>query len=311
MNNFLEQQRDNLKAMILQEEKHYQCEDYLETDQPEIVKFSPLHIVAEMASLVTDVQHLSHESLLRRSPTSSLSVESKSCLSPSCSSIDLYKTSMSHRSQVELSLLSSWRNQMHTWICSVVDGLNLEQDIVAVTFSILDRYVAIKLKQDRCFFAPCRDKFQLYSMVCLYIAVKVVVPFQELYAESLVEISHGLFTLSDITTTELNVLMVLKWHVNPPTVMTFCDLYLKSFSSVTLSRRMFVNCQYMADVALADEFFISKPSSLIALGIICLSIQKDKLPFTEGKNLLESLQGLVHVHGDEFDSIFQRLECVC
>lgn len=198
---------------------------------------------------------------------------------------------------------------MYDWTCEVVIGLNLDQDTVAVAFSILDRYLAIKVKQD-VDFSPCREEYQLFCVACLYLAIKLVATLQSfVLGRNLVETSNGRFTADDITATELDILKNLKWHVNPPTVMGFCNLYMDFYGS--LSPRVFAYCRYLADAALADEFFISKPSSVIALGIMLLATQKEGMPFPESHKLLENLQGLVQVNEDEFNSVFRRLECLC
>ena len=136
---------DRLEAMIRQEEKFYQCEDYLETtDQPE-TSYSPLHVVAEMASLVTDYRFVSTSE-----KDSSPIISSAQSVSPSSSTADLSMLShkaTSRKSCFELPLVSTWRQQIHEWISSVVDVLQLDRDTTAVAFSILDRFMAVKSKK--------------------------------------------------------------------------------------------------------------------------------------------------------------------
>jgi hypothetical protein len=157
--------RDNLEAMILLEKKFYHCEDYLETDQPEPT-YSPLHVVAEMAKLVTDIQFLDMNPLLSSSSKGGGTRENNKSVSPASSVHDLYAMQTSQRRfTYELYLLSAWRQQMYSWTRIVVCGLHLDRDTMAVAFSTLDRFLAIKLRDND---EISKENFQLYSMVSLY-----------------------------------------------------------------------------------------------------------------------------------------------
>ena len=296
---------DRLEAMIRQEEKFYQCEDYLETtDQPE-TSYSPLHVVAEMASLVTDYRFVSTSE-----KDSSPIISSAQSVSPSSSTADLSMLShkaTSRKSCFELPLVSTWRQQIHEWISSVVDALQLDRDTTAVAFSILDRFMAVKSKKSEII---TREDFQLYSMVSIYISVKMSAAFRKLSLKNLVEMSHSQFEPEQITKAELEILKEINWHVNPPTTMTFCNHYLELYSGGN-SARIYNSCRYFSDLSLADDFFISKPSSRIALGIVLLVMQREGVPFIESQRFLENLTGLIQLQSDEFDIIYQRLESLC
>lgn len=196
---------------------------------------------------------------------------------------------------------------MYSWTRSVVRGLHLDRNAVAVAFSILDRFLAIKLKEND---EISRETFQLYCMVSLYIAAKSSASIRKLRLASVVRISQGLFRDDEITEAEIEILKALQWHVNPPTVLEYCELYLDLHPSEA-SRRVLSSCEYLADLAVADEFFISRAPSVIALGVVLLATQQAGIPFAESQGLLKNLKGLVRVQGDTFESVFQRLECLC
>ena len=57
-------------------------------------------------------------------------------------------------SSLEVSCLSNWRHQMFDWACSVCKSCEIDENcnnnnVLAVTFNLLDRYLAIQLLSDR------------------------------------------------------------------------------------------------------------------------------------------------------------------
>ena len=184
----------------------------------------------------------------------------------------------------------------------------MERDSVAVTFSILDRFLAIKLKEDE-EIVICRETFQLYCMASLHISVKMGASIRRLRLETLVDMAQGLFQAKDIADAELEILQALKWHVAPPTIMQFVGMYANLLPS-HVPESVYTSCEYMADLALADEFFIPKSASLVALCILLTATQQEGLSLIESRGLLKNLQGLVHVKGETFDCVLQRLECL-
>jgi hypothetical protein len=212
----------------------------------------------------------------------------------------------SHREKLELSLIGSWRNQMFDWMCQVVRFAHLNKGVVEVSFDILDRFMVSRIHDN----SISRDEFRLYCLVSLHIAFKTSASAGRLSLEQLLSMSGGVYQAEEIQANELEILQTLQWHVNPPTIMTFCDLYLK-LHETQLSKNVYKACEYMAEVAIADEFFISKPCSSIALAITLLVTRKEGVRFAWTQKLLEELRGRVFVEGDEFESILQHLEWLC
>jgi hypothetical protein len=320
-----EDARDQLEAMILQQEKYYQCVDYLEVDEPEPMR-SPLHVVFECALLVTDVatNKKDPQSTPTKSPTKVTKISS-----PSSSLIDLYSVSQSSsstqlsnhfnsscssRPATELSYLGPWRIQMLSWAYTATETFNIDREVVPVAFSILDRYVAMEMKsEDGC---PIRrEDFQLFSMVSLYIAIKTLIPFRKLTVDTMIDMSRGFYTEEDVTLAELDILKALDWHVNPTTVIDFCRLYMRLLPS---RQQEFscggieATCQYLAELALNDVYFLSKPASLVALATTLIAIQRSgTTTLNETQGFLANLRGLVNIQSSEFDSILRRLELLC
>jgi hypothetical protein len=264
-----------------------------------------------------------------------------------------------HRpSALEISCLSNWRHHMFDWTCSLCQRFFTESSgtVLATTFNILDRYLTIELPKRRlessgenqdqlnsyCHeqqnpLGISREDFQLFCMVSLYIAAKTLIPANrnKLTVVAMVAISQGFYTPHDITATERDILLALDWHVNPPTVSCFCRLFLELFpstfqdyeqhphSSSYITRHQ---CEYLAELALDDVFFLDKAASTVALAVVVLvteslwSNRKSCDDYHYSKNhrrcrdkalceFLQNIQGIVNVSNSEFDSILRRLEC--
>lgn len=308
---------DRLRAMLLQEQKFYQCADYLHrassssfSSSAEHPAVCPLQILNEIAALVTDTKLLQLEDDSSRSENNSFATPTSVVQDMSAVAVSQQpqrKAAHQKRHRVELSLLGVWRNQMLDWMCNVVRSKCLNKSLVEISFSILDRFVAIKLNDE---YFPSRQEFQLYCLTALHIAFKTSASVGHLSVEYLVIISGGMFPAQRFVAMELEMLKTLKWHVNPPTIMSYCHSYLE-ISQMKVPKSVFATCEYMAEVAIADEFFIAKSASGIALGIVLLATGQEKLPFASTlKFLLEQLRGLAFVEYEEFDSIIQQLECL-
>jgi len=284
--------------------------------------------------------------------------------------------------------LSSWRNQMYDWACTVRDSGNyfdINDMVLEIAFNILDRYIAVELSTsatsmsstsmlssataafnssslpsllslstsssrssssslssfyDNDVLLPVtREDFQLFAMVSIYIASKLVINrsqhhyyhlhnhechddneknnsknnnnnnnksyqhqqqqrHQKQYLDvlTLIDMSQGYYTENDITTTERDILSALNWHVHPPTIIDYCDIFLDLFqrsnnnnnnlgvvattghnhnhTSMDKEKQM-VHCRckhIITDVVLTDgEFFLDKPHSVIALAVVLLA----------------------------------------
>jgi hypothetical protein len=214
---------------------------------------------------------------------------------------------MSSHDVVEHSCLSIWRHQMFDWACIVVDSFQIDREVVAIAFSILDRYIAIESQSD---YPIEREDFQLFTIVSLYIAAKTSMSFKKLSVEILIDMSRGFYTDEDITLTERDILMALSWAVNPPTVMAFCRLYMQLFPT-DLSFAVEGTCQYLSDLATADSYFCSKSNATIALATMLLAARREGIPLNTTEECIENLRGLVNMNNEDFESTFRRLESLC
>ena len=324
---------DRVAAMIEQELKFYQCADYLDgDDEPNLPIVSPLHVVFQCAGLVTDVRSSPSSDESDSIPTPSSSRVrprlNKHTKSPCSSMTDLHSlmaaTDNCHRSSItsttrhrlELDFMSSWRHEMLDWANVVTFTYNVARETIPVAFSILDRYLAREVASHD---EPInREEFQLYAMVSMYIAIKILVPFRKLAVETLIDMSRGFYSRLEIEETEQEMLMALGWHVNPPIVMEYCRYFIQLLftgdddeQQTLLSGVVEETCSYIAEMALDDTYFISKPKSMIALSIMLVATQRHSVSPIQTQGLIKILSGLINIQSPEFDAILRRMEILC
>jgi hypothetical protein len=308
----LEDCTDCISAMIQQERKFYQCPDYLDADEPGPA-VSPLHVVFECASLVTDVREppaSEKDASLFRSPTRISRFPSpRSSLNDLEAAADTYSSkSSSSRAQTELSFMSSWRNQMLDWASTVTQTYNVDRETIPVAFSIFDRYLAVELSSHE---EPItREDFQLFGMVSMYIAIKILVPFRKLAVETLIDMSRGFYSAEDVTGTEQDILATLDWHLHPPIVMEYCRYFMRMFPD-ELPPEVEETCTYISEMALDDTYFISKPISLVALATMLVAAHWHKFSLNLTQEFMNNLDGILNVQSSEFDDILRRMEVLC
>ncbi|KAG7357218.1 cyclin-like protein [Nitzschia inconspicua] len=251
-------------------------------------------------------------------------------------------------SALEVSYLSSWRHQMLDWTLTLCQNLFKEHAITvaAVAFNILDRYLAIvlaRMKSRRLreeqngrsipnFLPISKKDFQLFCMVSVYIAAKLRIPADRNLFTGLavVAISRNFYSKEDVYATERDILLSLEWHVNPPTVVEYCNVYMhflghhleRDFPTTTVAIRK--KCECVAELVLDDVFFLDKANATIALGILLLVTDVFRGTSSRGKSqkqrhgrgndglftaFLKSISGVVNIRNADFDSILTRLKC--
>jgi Cyclin, N-terminal domain len=194
--------------------------------------------------------------------------------------------------------LAYWRRQMMEWAFLVVQSFEMDREVVAVAFNLLDRYVPLEMSrvvrssdgvnEDATIMLPpiTRDDYQLYAMTCLYTAVKVGEPYpRKLAVEALVAMSRDFYTAHDVIYTERDILKVLQWRVHPPTAMTFARHFvaahlLLAASSATAAAaapqdkdHLYAICVKITEMALADPSFLSFHNSTIGLAAVLHAVR--------------------------------------
>lgn len=270
----MEDTRERISAMLQQEEKFYVCPNYMAADYlTEAAK--PLHFVEECAMLVTDLGLDDESSFPSGSSRRPLSSRSHSFYRQSPSSVATHSFESSACSKsvtpdMDHSNLVPWRRQMCTWAYAAMDTFDLDREIVAVSFSILDRYLANEASFDA---RISKEDFQLFCMTAIYIAVKVLEPTRKLSIEALVDMSRGYYNEEDVTVTEIDMLQSLKWHINPPTAVAFVRAYLEL---VPDADKLLSTCCHFVEMAVADSYFVSQKASDVAKAAILMAVEEEK-----------------------------------
>jgi hypothetical protein len=211
--------------------------------------------------------------------------------------------------------LQFWREQMFDWACMVADSYGIvdRSGVVALSFSLLDRYVTHEMASSDATEPITRDDFQLLSMATLYISVKLI-EGSKLTIDALVMMSRGFYKAQDIVVTEQEILTTLNWRLNAPTAIAFCRLMWTVFipdedSEGNRDRRQWGDlencCATLTEIAVADASFLSYKTSAVALAAVALAARLRGISEGEIEQFVWNLQDMVETGG--YDSEFQRV----
>lgn len=289
----MEESRDQIAVLLHQEQHQYACSDYITHDRAPTIPAS-----VDLLNMLDDLSFSPRESV-ENLPISK--VPSAVCVR------DLMEPVTATTKPKEKQAFRYWRQQMFDWACTVVDSFEMDRDVVAMSFSILDRFIAKEASGSST--AITRHDFQLFSMTSLYLVIKITVPYpRKLGVEALVDMSRGFYSSEDITFTERDILKALEWHVHPPTAMGFCRLYW-SFLPQEPSIDMQMTCATMTDITVADPLFVSHKPSAIGLAAVLHAARLDGADKKTTERFLSNLKGLITtVNNQDFDFVKHHLE---
>lgn len=180
-----------------------------------------------------------------------------------------------------------WRQQIVEWMYTLVKYCKLRHESAAAASYYLDVAVCHNLIQ-----SP--NDYQLGAMTALYLALKVYDSpcMRVVKLSSLVKLGNGEFTEDDILVMEKDMVKLLQWHVNPPTLNCFLQQYLTLLpqqfhgedddeSSTTNSSTSNVLVRaHIEELALgaieqmsSRDYFLSVPSSVLAYSAMLFAIE--------------------------------------
>lgn len=159
------------------------------------------------------------------------------------------------------------REQIVEWSFRVVDYFRIDREVVALSLSFLDRFLA-KCRCDR-------TSFKLAATTTLHLAVKLLYPCKLADLGILSDLSRGEFDMKDVCAMESNVLHTLSWNLHPPTTVAFSSIFLDYFFAsrlVTISTTdlddIYDVSSFFSELAVCDYFFLLMRSSTIAVAAI-------------------------------------------
>ena len=300
-----EEIREDLLALLLQEERSYRC-----TDAYYNCNCTPLTCATETADL--------------SAPPNKSNIVKVDSLSSISDVRDLsFDEDTEHQHQQQQQCHEEhcfWRRQMYDWSVTVLDSFGMDREAVAVAFNLLDRYIVFECSKE----GPdiSRDDYQLYSMVSLYIAVKINEPYpRKLSVQALVDMSKHFYSKDVIESTERDILVAINWRVATPTALSYMRLFLEDLQLETGSKHDGKNCTMhhlqstataLTELSVGDAFFVSYPSSSVGLAALLHAARLEpSATERQVKKLAQRAQAVVDTETSEFRAVFTQLEKIC
>jgi hypothetical protein len=162
------------------------------------------------------------------------------------------------------------RKMMVDWCFTVVDAVNLSRETVGVTVSILDRYLSSG-KGDATNTLQCKQMFQLASVTCFYMSVKVHESAQ-FGLKLITQLCRGLYKEKDIISMEQDILCAIEWrlYASCTTPMEFVRQYLELLKDhVDDASLILKSAARHMDIATSDISYSTWKSS--SIGMACLA----------------------------------------
>ena len=150
---------------------------------------------------------------------------------------------------------------------AVVDHFDLSREIVSIAVNHMDRYLSASPS------AIEKSSFQLLSLTCLYLAIKlnevriIKIPGSKSTMDTLHQLSRGFFSLKDMEEMERDILQRLQWHVHPPTPQQFLKtiLFLTVNEEDDFAKELYGLANFQVELAVLDYYFASYKLSEIAM----------------------------------------------
>lgn len=185
-----------------------------------------------------------------------------------------YALKMYLPSESTASLNVSWREKICHWSYNVVDHFDLSREVVAISLSLFDRFLATRNNE-------CNGNLALLtSLTTLHLAIKLH-DTKKIRISTLANLSRGQFGATDIEQMEWCILQALQWKVHPPTAYSFVYqilLFLPQEASAAVRKEIFELSRYLTELTVCDSFFVDANQSWIAFAAI-LNVLED-LPYT-------------------------------
>lgn len=169
-------------------------------------------------------------------------------------------------------LNSSWREKICHWSFNVIDHFDLSREVVAVSMSLFDRFLATR--GNRCNGSTAL----LVSLTTLHIAIKVN-EVRKIKLGTLANLSRGQFGPAHIEEMEWDVLTRLEWKIHPPTSMSFIShllLLLPPQVDDACKEEIYALSRYITELSVCDSAFVEINPSSVAFAAILNSLEDRK-----------------------------------
>lgn len=198
-----------------------------------------------------------------------------------------------------------WREKICEWSYQVVDHFDFNREVVSISMSYLDRYLATRTVNKKI--------FQLAAMTSLYLAIKLYEP-GNLRMSSLIDLSRGYFLVDHIVSMEDCILQALEWRVHPPTPFSFTREFLMILPpEVSPEIRHDINelARFLTELSVCDYYFVTKKPSSVALAAMLNAIELQgslrQHPRIQGEFLAYLFNVGVNANDPEVVACYERL----
>ena len=157
---------------------------------------------------------------------------------------------------------------------TVVDHFDIQRETVSIATNFIDRYLAQHPDP------VDKNCFQLLSMTCLYMAIKlnfhsplvIEHPRTNSSMETILQLSRGYFSIEEMKQMEWKILNALQWKVSPPTPQLFLKHFIYALG--VEEREISDLAHFIAELSVMDYFFVSYLPSEIATASLLAAFER-------------------------------------
>jgi hypothetical protein len=151
-----------------------------------------------------------------------------------------------------------------------IDHYNFDREVVGVAINYFDRYIS---SQKSCEDVHTKDKYQIIAVTSLFLAIKLHSMSEDCLVESrsraLARLLYGHANPKEIYEMEMNILLLLDWRMNPPTLhqfaLNFSQLHPLGDCCSTTTSYLYEATRYQVELAIFIPALLAKfKSSVIA-----------------------------------------------
>ena len=175
----------------------------------------------------------------------------------------------------------------------MVDHFDLPRERVAVFTNVLDRYLQRYLAEHP--EGLSKRHFQLLSLTCLYITIKMESHQGFLSMDMMIHLSREKFSKDQMIDMEKEILRALEWKVHPPTSFVFLQHFLMLLSPEQQVDHDTVEvARFSMELAVLDFKTIEQRPSRIALAALLNALefsktrQEESAPTDAGRSAVDS-----------------------
>jgi len=196
------------------------------------------------------------------------------------------------------------RTKMCRWTFEVADFCKYKKATVGIAMAYLDRFVSSDHSRAHAVYVD-RKEYQLASMTCLYIAIKLFEP-TVLDLKTVSALSRGCYTEEDISKMEVDILEALRWRLHTPTSFDFVHSFMAILSlrypeKRTMFRILSDYAEFLSELAISEYDLAIRRPSTIAISAVLNALEcadTDRFAVNERKECAIYVQRLssMHIH---------------